>query len=272
METAEKTAITGERLKDKVALVFGAGSVGPGWGNGKATAVTFARQGAKVIAIDINQAAADQTRDIIRGEGGECEAIVVDVTDSAGVKALVKRTDARYGRIDILHNNVGITAMGGPIEESEESWQRVLDINLTSIFLTCKHVLPVMLRQKKGAIVNISSIAAIRYTGYPYSSYYASKAAINQFTVGLALQYAKEGIRANVIMPGMMNTPLIYQQIAGQYASPEAMVAARDAACPMGRMGTGWEIANAALFLASDEASYVTGVCLPVDGGISCKL
>jgi NAD(P)-dependent dehydrogenase (short-subunit alcohol dehydrogenase family) len=268
---AERTGTTGERLKDRVALVFGAGSVGPGWGNGKATAVTFARQGAKVIAIDINLAAAEQTRDIIRGEGGACEAIVADVTDSAGVKALVDGVHARYGHIDILHNNVGITAMGGPIEESEESWQRVLDINLTSIFLTCKHVLPVMLRQKKGAIVNISSIAAIRYTGYPYSSYYASKAGVNQFTVGLALQYAKAGIRANVIMPGMMNTPLIYKQIAGQYASAEAMVAARDAACPMGRMGTGWEIANAALFLASDEASYITGVCLPVDGGISCR-
>jgi len=271
MGTKETIGTTGERLKDRVALVFGAGSVGPGWGNGKATAVTFARQGAKVIAIDINLAAAEQTRDIIRGEGGECEAIVADVTDSARVKALVDGVDARYGRIDILHNNVGITAMGGPIEESEESWQRVLDINLTSIFLTCKHVLPVMLRQKKGAIVNISSIAAIRYTGYPYSSYYASKAGVNQFTVGLALQYAKQGIRANAIMPGMMDTPHIYKQIAGQYASPEAMVAARDALCPMGRMGTGWEIANAALFLASDEASYITGVCLPVDGGISCR-
>ena len=212
------------RLEGRVALVFGAGSSGPGWGNGKATAVTFARHGARVVAIDIEPSAAEETRSIIRGEGFDCE----------------------------------------------ESWHRVLDINLTSVFLTCKHVLPVMLRQKKGAIVNVSSLAAIRYSGYPYSSYYASKAGINQFTVGLAMQYAKEGIRANVIMPGMMNTPLIYKQIVGQYASAEDMVAARDAVCPMGRMGTAWEIANAALFLASDEASYVTGVCLPVDGGLSC--
>ena len=262
---------TSRRLEGRVALVFGAGSSGPGWGNGKATAVTFARQGANIIAIDIDVAAAEETCSIIRGEGLKCEAIAADVTDSARVKALVDDVVARHGRIDILHNNVGITAMGGPIEESEESWRRVLDINLTSVFLTCKHVLPVMLRQKKGTIINVSSLAAIRYLGYPYSSYYASKAGINQFTVGLALQYAKEGIRANVIMPGLMNTPLIYNQIVGQYKSSDDMVAARDAACPMGRMGTAWEIANAALFLASDEASYITGVCLPVDGGLSCR-
>jgi len=263
--------VTGERLRDRVALVFGAGSSGPGWGNGKATAATFARQGAKVIAVDVDASAAGDTCELIRGEGFACEAIAADVTDGARIKALVDDVVARHGRIDILHNNVGITAMGGPIEETEESWHRVLDINLTGIFLTCKHVLPVMLRQKKGAIVNVSSIAAIRYSGYPYSSYYASKAGVNQFTVGLALQYAKEGIRANVIMPGLMNTPLIHKQIVGQYDSADAMVAARDAACPMGRMGTAWEIANAALFLVSDEASYVTGVCLPVDGGLSCR-
>jgi NAD(P)-dependent dehydrogenase (short-subunit alcohol dehydrogenase family) len=259
------------RLQDRVAIVFGAGSAGPGWGNGKAAAVTFARAGARVIAVDIDLAAAGETRDIIAAEGWSCEAVAADVTDGGQIKALVEDIAARHGRIDILHNNVGTTAMGGPIEESEESWHRVLDINLTSVFLTCKHVLPVMLRQGKGAIVNVSSLAAVRYSGYPYSSYYASKAGVNQFTVGLAMQYAKQGIRANVVMPGMMNTPLIYRQIAGQYASAEAMVAARDAACPMGRMGTAWEVANAALFLVSDEASYITGVCLPVDGGLSCR-
>ena len=256
------------RLQDRVALVFGAGSSGPGWGNGKATAATYAREGALVIAVDINLDAARETEQIIRGEGFACEAAVADVTRSADIKALVDDVAARHGRIDILHNNVGITAMGGPIEESEESWRHVLDLNLTGAFLTCKHVLPHMLLQKKGAIVNVSSLAAIRYT-YPYSSYYASKAGLNQFTVGVAMQYAKQGIRANVIMPGLMHTPLIYRQIAGQYASPEEMVRARDAACPMGRMGTAWEVANAALFLASDESSYITGLCLPVDGGLS---
>jgi NAD(P)-dependent dehydrogenase (short-subunit alcohol dehydrogenase family) len=256
------------RLQDRVALVFGAGSSGPGWGNGKATAAIYAREGAHVIAIDINLDAARETDQIIRAEGFSSEAAMVDVTRSADVKALVDDVAKRHGRIDILHNNVGITAMGGPIEESEESWQRVIDINLTGAFLTCKHVLPVMLRQGKGVIVNVSSLAAVRYS-YPYSSYYASKAGLNQFTVGVAMQYAKQGIRANAIMPGMINTPLIYRQIAGQYESPEAMVKARDAACPMGRMGTPWEIANAALFLASDESSYITGLCLPVDGGLS---
>jgi NAD(P)-dependent dehydrogenase (short-subunit alcohol dehydrogenase family) len=256
------------RLQDRVALVFGAGSSGPGWGNGKATAVTYAREGAHVVAIDINLDAARETEQVIRAEGFNCEAAMVDVTRSADVKALVDDVAKRHGRIDILHNNVGITAMGGPIEETEESWHRVIDINLTGAFLTCKHVLPFMLRQGKGVIVNVSSLAAIRYS-YPYSSYYASKAGLNQFTVGVAMQYARQGIRANTIMPGMINTPLIYHQIAGQYDSPEDMVRARDAACPMGRMGTAWEIANAALFLASDESSYITGLCLPVDGGLS---
>jgi NAD(P)-dependent dehydrogenase (short-subunit alcohol dehydrogenase family) len=259
------------RLQDKVALVFGAGSVGPGWGNGKATAVTFAREGATVVAVDRDAAAAEATAAIIRGEGFAARALAGDVTESDSIAAIVARTVAELGRIDVLHNNVGITAMGGPIEETEASWHRVLDTNLTGMFLTCKHVLPVMLAQRAGAIVNISSIAAVRYTGYPYISYYASKGGVNQFTVGLALQYAAQGIRANAIMPGLMDTPLIHQQIAGQYENTEAMMAARNAACPMGVMGSGWDVAHAAAFLASDEARYITGVCLPVDGGLSCR-
>lgn len=260
-----------DRLKDKVALIFGAGSVGPGWGNGKATAVLYAREGAKVVAVDVNPAAADETRKIIAEEGGVCEAMTGDVTRSGDVKRIVDQTISAFGRIDVLHNNVGTTKMGGPVELDESDWQVVMDVNLKSIFLTCKHVLPVMLSQGKGAIVNISSLAAIRYVGYPYVSYYAAKAGVNQFTVGLALQYAAQGIRVNAIMPGLMNTPLIHQQISDQYSSPEEMIKARDAACPMGRMGTGWDIANAALFLASDEAAYITGVCMPVDGGVSAR-
>jgi NAD(P)-dependent dehydrogenase (short-subunit alcohol dehydrogenase family) len=256
-------------LADRVALVFGAGSSGPGWGNGKATAVTFARAGATVIAIDIEAAAAEETRAIIASEGGKAEAVVCDVTRSEQIRALVDDVAARHGRIDVLHNNVGITAMGGLLEESEESFKRVLDINLTSAFLTSKHCLPHMLRQGKGAIVNVSSIAAIRYT-YPYPSYQASKAGLNQLTMSIALQYARQGIRANAIMPGMMDTPLIYRQIVGQYESAEAMRAARAAKTPMGRQGTGWDVANAALFLASDASGYITSVCLPVDGGLTC--
>lgn len=258
-------------LQDRVCLVFGAGSSGPGWGNGKATAVTFARAGAVVIAIDIQPAAAEQTRSLIAAEGGRAEARACDVTNSAQVKALVDDVAARLGRLDVLHNNVGITAMGGILEESEESFRRVLDLNLTSAFITTKHCLPHMLRQGRGAIVNVSSVAAIRHT-YPYPSYEASKAGLNQLTVSTAMQYARQGIRANAILPGMMDTPLVYKQIAGHYQDVEQMRAARAAKTPMGRQGTAWDVAQAALFLASDAAGYITGVCLPVDGGLTCGI
>jgi NAD(P)-dependent dehydrogenase (short-subunit alcohol dehydrogenase family) len=261
-----------DRLRDKIAIVFGAGSSGPGWGNGKATAVLFARNGAHVVCVDINQAAADETVDIIAGEGGRASAHSCDVTDSEAVAALVADVVASHGRIDVLHNNVGCATMGGPIELDEGTWQRTFDLNVKSCFITCKHVLPHMLARQSGSIVNVSSIAAIRYTGYPYTAYYAAKAAVNNFSMGLALQYARDGIRVNAIMPGLMNTPLIYQQISGQYADAAEMVAARDAACPTGRMGTAWDIAKAALFLASDDAAYITGVSLPVDGGLSCRV
>jgi NAD(P)-dependent dehydrogenase (short-subunit alcohol dehydrogenase family) len=269
--TSTEIPVGRNRLEGKVVLVFGAGSVGEGWGNGKATSVAYAREGATVIAVDREKSAADATATIIDGLGGRSRSLAADVTDSASVKAVVDEVVKTEGRIDVLHNNVGTTIMGGPVELSEQDWRTVLDVNLTSAYLTCKHVLPGMLARGKGAIINISSIAAIRYTGYPYSAYYAAKAGVNQFTVGLALQYARQGIRVNAIMPGLMNTPLIYQQISGQYADAEAMARARHEATPMGRMGTGWDIAAAAVFLASDEANYITGVCLPVDGGLTCK-
>ena len=259
------------RLKDRVALVLGAGSVGPGWGNGKASAVAYSREGAIVICVDVNLAAAEETAGIIRGEGGRAEAFACDVTREAEVSALVATVDKAHGRIDILHNNVGHAKMGGPPDLTEAEWQRELDLNVTGAFLACKFVIPVMQRRKKGVITNISSVAAIRYTGYPYAAYYASKGAVNQFTVGLAVQYARDGLRANAIMPGMMDTPLIYQQISGQYATPEDMVRARNEATPMGRMGTGWDIAHAAVFLATDEAGYISGVCLPVDGALTAR-
>jgi NAD(P)-dependent dehydrogenase (short-subunit alcohol dehydrogenase family) len=259
------------KLQGRVAIVFGAGSVGEGWGNGKATAVTYAREGAKVVCIDIQAAAAENTARVIREEGGIAASHACDVTDAAQIDAVVGAAEREFGTIDILHNNVGMPTMGTVDELDQATWQSAFDINITSVFLTCKRVLPIMVRQQRGAIVNISSIAAIRYTGYPYPAYYASKAAVNHFTVAIALEHAKNGIRANAIMPGMMDTPHIYQNISGQYASHEDMVAQRAALCPMGRMGTGWDIANAAAFLASDEAQYITGVCLPVDGGFSCK-
>jgi NAD(P)-dependent dehydrogenase (short-subunit alcohol dehydrogenase family) len=259
------------KLQGRVAIVFGAGSVGEGWGNGKATAVTYAREGAKVVCIDIQAAAAENTARVIRDEGGIAASHACDVTDAAQIDAVVSAAEREFGTIDILHNNVGMPTMGTIDELDLATWQSAFDINITSVFLTCKRVLPIMVKQQRGAIVNISSIAAVRYTGYPYPAYYASKAAVNHFTVAIALEHARNGIRANAIMPGMMDTPHIYQNISGQYASHEAMVAQRSALCPMGRMGTGWDIANAAAFLASDEAQYITGVCLPVDGGFSCK-
>ena len=260
-----------QRLQDRVAIVFGAGSIGPGWGNGKAAAVGYARAGARVVCIDVAKAAAEETAGLIVTEGGKAIAIACDVMKSADVERAVKAAVKAWKTIDILHNNVGHAKMGGPIELSDEDWAREIELNLSYMFRTAKFVLPVMLAKKRGVITNISSSAGIRYTGYPYASYYAAKGGVNQLTVGLAVQYAGHGIRANAILPGLMDTPLIYQQIAGQYASKDEMVAARHAATPMGRMGTAWDVAHAAVFLASDEASYINGVCLPVDGGLTAR-
>lgn len=262
--------MTVERLKDKVALVVGAGSSGPGWGNGKAVAVLFAREGAHVIATDIDREAVEETRSIIQGEGGRCEAVVADATSANDVARAVDTACERCGRIDILHNNVGGTVMGDPVALSTEDWQRAIDLNLTSAFLTCKHVLPVMLRQRRGAIVNVSSLASIQINTYSYFGYLTAKAGLNQFTRALAVHYAPHGIRANAVLPGVIDTPLVHRDIAGQHADIEDMLVKRHSASPMGRMGDAWDVAYASLFLASDEAKYVTGVCLPVDGGKSC--
>jgi NAD(P)-dependent dehydrogenase (short-subunit alcohol dehydrogenase family) len=259
------------RLDNRVALVFGAGSSGPGWGNGKAAATLYAREGARVIAVDRDGKAARETASIIASEGNEALALSADVTSSAEIAGVVAEATRRHGRIDVLHNNVGITEMGDPIEATEEGWDRVMAVNLKSVFLACKHVLPVMQAQRKGAIVNISSIAAVAVNDYPYFSYYASKSGLNHLTRALAVRYAPFGIRANAIMPGLMDTPLIYREIAGQDADKETMVRARNAMVPMGFMGDAFDVARAAVFLACDEARYITGVCLAVDGGLSCK-
>ena len=262
----------GERLKGKAAIVFGAGSSGPGWGNGKAAAVAYAREGARVACVDAVGAAAEETAGIIADEGGITVAITADVTETESVNQAVAHTIEAFGSLGILHNNVGVTHMGGPVELDEAGFAASVDLNLGSVYRTAKAVLPHMVRQGGGVIVNISSLAAIRWTGYPYFAYYATKAAVNQATVALAMQYARQGIRANCILPGLIDTPLIYKQISGQYGSVEEMRAARNAAVPLGRMGTAWDVANAAVFLASDEARFITGVCLPVDGGQSCAV
>ena len=263
----------GERLKDKVAIVTGAGSVGPGWGNGKATAVLFAREEARVLGVDISLAAVEETKGIIDQEGGDCTVHEADVSKSDEVKATVERCIQTYGRIDILHNNVGIIMVGGPVETSEETWDRVNAVNLKSMFLTCKCVLPHMERQGGGAIVNISSIAAIRYTGIPYLTYYTTKAGILQLTQSIALEYAEKNIRANAILPGLMNTPMIVEPLKEAYGGGdvEKMIEIRNNQCPTKKMGDAWDVAYAALFLASDEAKYITGTQLVVDGGITCK-
>jgi NAD(P)-dependent dehydrogenase (short-subunit alcohol dehydrogenase family) len=263
------------RLAGKVALVVGAGSVGPGWGNGKATAVMFAREGARVFCVDINEAAAQQTAGMIRGEGGAAEAFHADASDGGHVAEMIAVCLERYERIDVLDNNVGIAEVGGVVELSEQAWDRVFAVNLKSCFLTMKHVIPVMERQGGGSIINISSVASIRYTGVPYATYYATKAAMNHLTRTTAVQYAAKKIRINAVLPGLMKTPMVEKSagLAQSYGGGdvETMWRARDAQVPMGQMGDAWDVANAALFLASDESRYVTGIELVVDGGLTLK-
>ena len=262
-----------DRVKGKVAIVTGAGSSGPGWGNGKAAAVLYAREGAKVFAVDNNAEAVEETRSIIEDGGGTCVSHLADITDAGQVEAMVARCVESFGGVGILHNNVGIIRVGGPVEASEESWDLVCDVNLKSMFLTCKFAIPPMLEQGGGAIVNISSVVGIRYIGVPYISYSATKGAILAFTRSIAMQYIKQGIRANAVLPGLMNTPMIVGPLEDFYADGdvEKMIAKRDAQCPTGKMGDAWDVAYASVYLASDEAKYVTGAELVVDGGLTCR-
>ncbi len=261
-----------DRMKDKVVLVTGAGSSGEGWGNGKAAAVLYAREGAKVFAVDRRLEAAQETQAIIRAEGGTCDAYEADVSRSDEVAGMVNACLQSFGRIDVLHNNVGIVETGGPVEMSEEAWERVIRVNQTSVFLTCKHVLPHMEAQGRGSIVNIGSIAGIRWIGFPYLAYSAAKAAMIAMTSNIAVQYAPKGIRANCVLPGLMNTPLIREPLKKEYGGEvQDMISQRDKLSPTGKMGDAWDTAYAALYLASDEARYVTGASLVVDGGLSVR-
>ena len=261
------------RLEGKVALVTGAGSVGPGWGNGRAIAVRFAQEGAKVFALDRELARMDETVRLAREAGGEMATASCDVTQSASVAAAVAACIARYGRVDILVNNVGGSAAGGPVEMTEEVWDAQIDHNLKSVFLACKHVLPVMQAQGSGAIVNISSTSGLRWTGSAQVAYAATKAGVIQFSRVTAVQYAKTGIRINTVVPGQLYTPMVDVRLAKQRTGGDVaqLLQQRQSRIPLPFMGDGRDTANAALFLASDEARFITGTELVVDGGMSVR-
>jgi len=261
------------RLEGKVAIVVGAGCVGPGWGNGRAAAVIFAREGAKVFAVDRDAASMRETVERAREAGGEIAAHLCDATDSKAVAAMVEACVAAHGRVDILVNNVGGSATGGPVELSEEAWDGQLNYNLTTVFLACKHALPVMVRQRSGAIVNTSSASGIRFSGSPQAAYAAAKAGVIQFSRVVAVQYARYGIRVNTVIPGQMHTPMVEARLAGQRAGGdvEALLKQRVARIPLGFMGDGRDTAHAALFLASDEARFITGTEIVVDGGMTVR-
>jgi NAD(P)-dependent dehydrogenase (short-subunit alcohol dehydrogenase family) len=262
------------RLAGKAAIVVGAGQTpGDTIGNGRATALLFAREGARVLAVDRRGESAEETAAMIRGEGGEARAFEADATHEPDCAALVRCCVEAYGRIDVLHNNVGVGGGdAGPAHLKLEAWDHILSVNLKSVILPCKHVLPVMRRQGGGVILNISSVAAVCSTGIV--AYKTSKAGVNAYTQSLAIGNARHGIRANVIMPGLMNTPMAIEGIARARGVPkQELIRERDAMVPLrGGMGTAWDVAHAALFLASDEARFITGVALPVDGGQSARI
>jgi NAD(P)-dependent dehydrogenase (short-subunit alcohol dehydrogenase family) len=263
----------GDRMRGKAIIVTGAGSVGPGMGNGKASSILYAREGGRVLLVDRDLSAAEETHRLIAAEGGAARPLACDVTSSVECEHMVRACLEAFGRIDVLHNNVGITIPGGPVELAEDDWDRVLRINVKSMFLTCKHVLPQMERQGQGAIVNIASINAIRSLPVAAIAYAASKAAVIAMTREIALQYAAKGIRANAVLPGLMDTPMVTAQLTDAYGGDaEEMRARRARMCPMGRQGDAWDTAHAAVFLASDEAKYITGTTLTVDGGITSRL
>ena len=292
------------RLEGKVAIVTGAGCVGSGWGNGRAMAVRFVEEGARVLAADRDPARLAETLEragqTIRAaggavggavggvaggadssagnaRGGASAAVMVahecDATDSDSVKAMIEAAIKQFGRIDIMVNNVGGSAAGGPVEMSEEVWDAQIDFNLKSVFLGCKHVLPVMEAQGSGVIINVASTSGLRWTGAAQVAYAATKAAVMQLTKVVAVQYAPKGIRVNCVVPGQLHTPMVETRLAKQRAGGdvEALLASRRKRIPLGFMGDGRDTANAALFLASDEAKFITGTDIIVDGGMTAR-
>jgi NAD(P)-dependent dehydrogenase (short-subunit alcohol dehydrogenase family) len=256
------------RLKYKVAIVAGAGSIAPGWSNGKATAVLFAREGAKVFAVDRDLAAAQETQTIIAGERGECIAYRCDVSIASEVDAMVAACLAAYGRIDVLFNNVGMQVVGGPLEVKEDDWDRLMAVNVKSMYLTCRAaVIPHMIRQGGGSIVNNASTAGIRFT-YANVAYAASKGAVKQLSQNIGVQYAAKGIRCNSVMPGYIATPRITDRLRKSNPNDyEDKIKEWQMNVPSGKLGSAWDVAYAVLYLASDESQFVNATELVIDGG-----
>ncbi len=272
-DESRPAAPVANRFRCKVAIVTGAGCVGPGWGNGRATAVRLADEGATVIALDRFP---EHLRETIARAGASAAAIhpmPCDVTDGAAIADLVATCLARFGRIDVLVNNVGGSAAGGPVEMSEAVWDAQIDLNLKSVFLTCKHVLPVMERQAGGAVVNVASASGMRWTGAAQVAYAATKAGVIQLSRVVAVQYAARGIRVNSVVPGQLHTPMVETRLAGQRTGGdvEALLAQRRQRIPLGFMGDGRDTAAAVLYLASDDARFITGTELVVDGGMTAR-
>jgi len=261
------------RLQGKVAIVTGAGSVGPGWGNGRAIAYRFAQEGARVFAVDMNEDAMEETVARVREAGGEIATWRADVTSSDAVRDMVQACVDAWGRVDILVNNVGGSRKGGPVNLDEDTWNRQIDFNLKSVYLGCRHVLPLMEQQGSGAIVNIASTSGIRWTGSAQVGYASAKAGVIQLSRVVALEYAKKNIRCNTVIPGQMHTPMVEVRLAGQRAGGDVaqLLAQRQARIPLPFMGDGLDTANAALFLASDEARFITATEIVVDGGMSAR-
>ncbi|MEM8766869.1 MAG: SDR family oxidoreductase [Pseudomonadota bacterium] len=265
------------RLADRIAVVVGAGQTpGDTIGNGRATALRFAQEGAKVVCVDRDQDSAEETLAMVREAGADGATVAADVTREADCQTVIDESTAAFGRIDVLHNNVGIgRGDTGVTSMTEAVWDDIFDTNLKSIMFLCKHALPGMRERGSGVITNISSVAALCSVGIV--AYKTSKAALNAYTHALATANARFGIRANVILPGLMNTPMAIEGNVAAGADREQLIARRNASVPLAgpegsRMGTAWDVANAALFLASDEAGFITGVCLPVDGGQSARI
>jgi NAD(P)-dependent dehydrogenase (short-subunit alcohol dehydrogenase family) len=272
----ENSAARG-RMDGKVVIAAGAGSVGEGWGNGKAAAFVYGKEGGKTFCVDYRLEAAQETVALIEAAGGEAMAFEADVTDETQVQGLVDACMEAYGRVDVLHNNIGGQGTGRGLDTiTVDDWNATFARNVTTCMLTCRAVAPIMEKQGGGAIVNIASIAGIRHLNVPTAVYSATKGAMIEFTKNIAIQLAGKGIRANCVLPGYIDTPFILRLVNGKpsytykgYKTADEYRAARDAVIPSGRMGTGFDVAYASLFLASDEAEHITGTHLVVDGGVT---